>query len=73
MRRQNLSILQAGADAGKADPTTWPLVVVGDTRGEMVLDKNEVKLIHDRLAGLTSEIEVSSSGRRQLIEAHSYS
>ena len=43
----------------KKEPTTWPLVVCGDTRGEMVIDPNEVRLIHERLAHLTTEEPVS--------------
>ena len=39
----------------KAQPGMWPLVVCGDTRGEMVLDPEQVAHIHERLAHLTSE------------------
>ncbi|XP_060596729.1 nudC domain-containing protein 1-like isoform X1 [Ruditapes philippinarum] len=33
----------------------WPLVVDGDTRGEMLSEPSEVAAIHERLASLTSE------------------
>ncbi|XP_053401647.1 nudC domain-containing protein 1-like isoform X2 [Mercenaria mercenaria] len=33
----------------------WPLVVEGDTRGEMLAEPSEVTAIHERLASLTSE------------------
>ncbi|XP_052232848.1 nudC domain-containing protein 1-like [Dreissena polymorpha] len=33
----------------------WPLVVKGDTRGEMVLNPEDVASIHERLAHLTSD------------------
>jgi hypothetical protein len=33
----------------------WPLVVEGDTRGEMLSEPSEVAAIHERLASLTSE------------------
>ncbi|KAL4234041.1 NudC domain-containing protein 1 [Mactra antiquata] len=32
----------------------WPLVVEGDTRGEMLMNPSEVSAIHERLATLTS-------------------
>ena len=39
----------------KVQPGMWPLVVCGDTRGEMVLDSEQVAHIHERLVQLTSD------------------
>ena len=38
----------------------WPVVVVGDTRGEMLSDPAQTEAIHERLAHLTSEQWVSN-------------
>ena len=39
----------------KIDEEVWPVVVVGDQRGEMTLDPTQIAEIHARLAGLTSD------------------
>ncbi|KAK3085443.1 hypothetical protein FSP39_003362 [Pinctada imbricata] len=39
----------------KLNQEVWPVVVVGDHRGEMTLDQAQIAEIHNRLAGLTSE------------------
>ncbi|XP_067652327.1 nudC domain-containing protein 1-like [Haliotis asinina] len=39
----------------KENQTAWPTVVIGDNRGEMILDPGQINQIHDRLASYTSE------------------
>ena len=39
----------------KSEEAMWPLVVEGDTRGEMVINPEEAAAIHEQLARLTSE------------------
>ncbi|KAK3601670.1 hypothetical protein CHS0354_038237 [Potamilus streckersoni] len=39
----------------KEDQSMWPEIVKDDTRGELVMDPDQVAKIHDRLANLTSE------------------
>ena len=43
----------------KKQECMWPLVVEGNTQGEMLMDPSEVAVIHERLAHLTSEEWVS--------------
>ena len=50
----------------KSVAKTWPLVVVSDKRGEMVVDPNEAAVIHERLAHLTSETLV---GQEWLVDS----
>ncbi|CAL1532370.1 unnamed protein product, partial [Lymnaea stagnalis] len=39
----------------KVEESFWPTVVVGDTRGELVLTPEQIDAVHVRLANLTSE------------------
>ena len=39
----------------KVEEHKWPLVVQGDTRGEMVITAEEAAAIHKKLAQFTSE------------------
>ena len=43
----------------KAEPGIWPEVIVGDKRGNLVADLEQIEEIHQRLAHLTSDQWVS--------------
>lgn len=39
----------------KKEPNMWPLVIIGNTKGEMVMSEEQVAEIHQRLEHLTAE------------------
>lgn len=43
----------------KKEPNMWPLVIIGNTKGEMVMSEEQVAEIHQRLEHLTAEQWVS--------------
>ena len=47
----------------KVEDGMWPSVLVGDTRGELVMTPEQLEAIHERLAHLTSEDWVSGKIR----------
>ncbi len=44
----------------KESPGAWPIVVVGDTRGQLVLDEAQRQRVHEQLAHLTSDTWVQT-------------
>ena len=51
----SLNIFRLEVILFKLETSSWPIVVPGDTRGEMVVDEARAAEIHERLAHLTSE------------------